>query len=182
MKTRILIIALALVFVSTLAVAKPFQGDVPAPFNVSADLCDDVVTVEWEACTYEGCAAKFSVVYYTTYWYEIYDDVDCEDCWPIEGEVEVELDYGTADELEGLVFTELGDGNFKLEIEKAIVDADFDAAFEDAMGDCLDCVEDYGFGDVYVKVKGLNPGKGKGRQNNEFSDAVLIEDCIQLLE
>ena len=67
MKTRILIIALALVFVSTLAVAGPppwakaksQPGDVPAPDAVWAELCDGLYTVTWETdCDYPG--TKFS--------------------------------------------------------------------------------------------------------------------------
>jgi len=176
MKTRILIIALALVFVSGLAVAAPFKGDVPAPFNVSAEHDGTTILAEWEACTYEGCATKFSVVFFTTATYYMdLEDPECDAC--MDGEIELELDYGTADELEGLVFTDLGDGDYMLEIDKAIVDADFAAAFEEAMGECFDCVDGYDLGTVYVKIKGLDPGKEKGRQNNEFSEPVELMDA-----
>jgi hypothetical protein len=176
MKTRILIIALALVFVSGLAVAAPFKGVVPVPFSVSAEHDGTTIQAEWEACTSADCATKFSVVFYTTFTYYM-DALDeaCVAC--TDGEVEVELDYGTADELEGLVFTDLGEGHYMLEIDKAIVDADFDAAFEAAMGECFECVDDYDNGTVYVKIKGLDPGKLKGRQNNEFSEPVELMDA-----
>lgn len=171
MKTRILIIALALVFVSGLAIATP------SPFDVSAEHDGTTIQVDWDACTsYPPCATKFSVVFYTTVAYSMdSEDPECDAC--VDGEVELELDYGTSDELEGLVFTgDFVNGVYMLEIEKAIVDADFDAALAEELGECYDCAS-YEIGTVYVKIKGLDPGKAKGRQNHEFSAPVELTEA-----
>lgn len=54
-------------------------------------------TAEWEARTYSGCATKISVVFSPRPLYEIYtEDPECDTC--MDGEVEIELDYCTADE------------------------------------------------------------------------------------
>jgi hypothetical protein len=187
MKTRILIIALAMVFVSALAMAGPGKGnniwgEVPAPYEVSANLCNGWYTVEWKTdCDYPG--TKFSVVFFADVTFAL-----TEECggFPFTDVIGIEVDFGTSDEMDGLEYAEpvcvCGEEpyncTYMLDVDEEVVDAAVVAAIEEALGDCLLVLDgDYDIGPISVKVKGLNPGKGKGRQNNMFSEAAAVVEC-----
>lgn len=122
-----------------------------APGNVRCTVEDGVIVVVWDDV--EG-ADKYSV------------DVEAE--YDIDGEIEVgEFSFGTSDRTDD---GEMGDPNLSialadLELCEEIVDEDGNVIGEVCHAPVA----------VRVKVKALNPGKGRGPQNHPFSEWCEVD-------
>jgi hypothetical protein len=71
--------------------------------------------------------------------------------------------------------------DYALFIDQDAVDLALETALEAALESYEGCeldIEDCQEYDVYVKVKGLDPGNNKGRQNNKFSNEVEESDPV----
>lgn len=124
-----------------------------APTGLTALVGTDAVSLDWEDVT---DAVKYSVDIEgaVTYWDAI-----------LPGEVvaPVEVSFGTSDRTDG---REMGDSDLTIAI------ADLAAAIAAELGISPDDVISL---DGIAKVKALEPGKDKGRQNNPFSDPVDLD-------
>ena len=89
-----------------------------------------------------------------TYWDEILGD---------EATASVEVSFGTSDRTDG---GEMGDSDLTIAID------DLAAAIAAELGIVADDVIAL---DGSAKVKALDPGNGKGRQNNPFSDPTDLD-------
>ncbi|MBC2714839.1 MAG: hypothetical protein HF978_05950 [Desulfobacteraceae bacterium] len=172
MKAKILIIALALVFVITVvpSMAKPkIYGDVDVPINVTVDAGEVETVICWDVPTGEeevvNPATKWSVVFFQSVTYT-YDE-SCEDTYCVDGEMVVEVDYGTMDE-----DVEFDDVALCLTVDQGMVEGELENFAISATPIC-ECEATYELGTVWAKVKGLAPAKGK-RQNNVFSEIVEV--------
>lgn len=139
---------------STPAMAKKGFGDLDPPKILSAAIANEEFCVTWEAVTE---AVKYSVDV----------DVNVDEYFDADGvgQTVVEFSFGT------------GDQSDPAATNLCIPLAEFTRTTYDENGDPIidangDPVMEQVSGTAHVKVKALNPGKGKGRQNNEFS-AVL---------
>jgi len=130
----------------TPAMAKKDFGDLGPPLNLSAAIDNDEFCVTWDEVL---GAVKYSVDV----------DVDVDEYFDDDGipQTVVEFSFGTGDQ------TDPADTNLCVPL------ADFTRTTYDENGDPI-IVQVYGT--AHVKVKALNPGKGNGRQNNEFSDVL----------
>jgi len=130
----------------TPAMAKKDFGDLNPPVIISAGIDGEEFCVEWESV--EG-AVKYSVDV----------DVDVDEYFDDEGlpQTVVEFSFGTGDQ------TDPAATNLCVPL------ADFTRTTYDENGDPIIIPV---FGTAHVKVKALNPGKGKGRQNNQFSEVL----------
>jgi len=115
----------------------------PAPQNFSADVVGDNVEFSWDAV--EG-AAKYSV------------DVDAAVTLVDGSELSAELSYGTSDRTDG---GDMADPD--LTVPAATILSDLAAV----LGVEVNAIAGV---DALARVKALNPGRGKGRQNNPFSN------------
>lgn len=151
------------------------KWQVEVPVINSAEVVEGDVVVCWStgSALPKAChpAAKWSVVLFSTLTYQIEDSCLYPLC--ANGQMQIELEYNTddADRIEGLYFDERG---LCLYIDQALVNADFENMLESALGDCAECLAGYQSGTLYAKVKGLGPGKGKGRHNNVFSATIPV--------
>jgi len=71
----------------------------------------------------------------------------------------VEFSFGTSDRTDGL---DISEPNLCVPLSAFVYDLNADGEIEQV------------YGPAYVKVKALDPGKDKGRQNNEFSEGLNI--------
>lgn len=122
-----------------------------APANVTCEVVEGMIFVAWDEV--EG-AVKYSV------------DVEAE--YDIEGEIEVlEFSFGTSDRTDG---GEMGDPDLLIDLEDlALCEEILDEDGEVIDVVCLSPVA------VRVKVKALDPGRGKGRQNHPFSEWCEVD-------
>jgi hypothetical protein len=128
----------------TPAMAKKKLGALPAPNNVNATVYPDKICLSWEAI---AGAVKYSLDF----------DVNVDRDGDSFTDTVVQLSFGTGDRTDG---GEPSDPNLCVPLTDFVFDIDGD--------DVLDQIS----GTAQVKVKALNPGKHKGRQNNAFSASV----------
>jgi hypothetical protein len=115
-----------------------------APLNFTATVVDSDVVFDWDDVV---GATKYSV--------------DIEAVVTVTGlaeDVTVELSYGTSDRTDG---GDMGDSDLTVPIDTILADIAAELG--------VDVADIEGF-DATAKAKALNPGKGKGRQNNPFSN------------
>ena len=124
-----------------------------APINLSVVVGVDAVSLDWDDVT---DAVKYSVDIEgaVTYWDAIL---------VAEATVPVEVSFGTSDRTDGGV---MGDSHLTITID------DLAAAIAAELGVLP---ADLTSLDGIAKVKALDPGKDKGRQNNPFSDPVDLD-------
>jgi hypothetical protein len=189
-------IAFGLLLSPAVVAANNVPGPVPAPTLLSAAYVDDDLCLEW---TDVPEAIKYSVELFGLATY-LYDDPNTlNDPNIIEGQVRVELSFGTSDRVDGGA---MGDPNLCIPVGDicdeviAIIDAELELMGIDpnALNSFIlgndNGIEDPN--DLYAQVKSLTPGKGNGagsggpnnpffgRQNNLFSDPLWIDplECI----
>ncbi len=148
-KRAILMLTVVSLLVGIPAFAVKGPGAVPAPATLSVDVVDDTVHCEWAEVT---VAVKYSVDVEgeVTYWRLISVDPDVYE----EATAEITIECGSTTALE--------------------MDIDTGDLAEAAALELGVPVEDLISFDGVVKVKGLDPGKDKGRQNNAFITAPLV--------
>jgi len=149
-KRVILMLTVVSLLLSITAFAAKEPGAVPAPGNLSVVVVGDTtVHCEWDEVTQ---AVKYSVDVEgeVTYWMLISEDPDVYE----EATAEITIECGSTTELE--------------------MDIGIDELAEAAALELGVPVEDLISFDGVVKVKGLDPGKDKGRQNNLFATDELI--------
>lgn len=122
-----------------------------APTGLSVDVDSAAVSLDWDDVT---GAVKYSVDIEGTVTYELLGD---------EATAFVEVSFGTSDRTDG---GEMGDSDLTIAID------DLAAAIAAELGIPAGDVTSL---DGIAKVKALDPGKGKGRQNNPFSDPVDLD-------
>jgi hypothetical protein len=118
----------------------------PAPTNLQVPVTDNVINASWDAV--DG-ALKYSVCIVAEY------DLDADG----EADMSEDFDFGTSDRTDGLP------------IDTPSLDIPLDALNLDLDGD--------GTAETIpvaarARVKALNPGHGRGNQNNPFSEFVDI--------
>ena len=119
----------------------------PPPTGFTALLTDGIIVTDWDDLP---GAAKYSV------------NIVAE--WDTDGDGiadwSVDFDFGTSDRTDDAL---MSDSFLNIPFEDVIVDSD---------------VNDDGYVDTLVgamaRVKGLNPGKGNGRQNNDFYAPFVV--------
>jgi hypothetical protein len=142
------------------AMAKNVAGALPVPTNMNCvlddttgDVTDDSICFNWDAVVVgDKDVPKYSVDI------EVPVDVDGDGF----EDMIVELSFGTSDRTDGLP---MSDPNLCVPLSELVYDYDVDG------NDIIDEIEQ-GIpltGTASAKVKALDPGKGKGRQNNTFS-------------
>jgi len=138
----ILIMVMVAMFASAV-IAKKESGDLDPPLN-PPNVTDvgDYICFDWDDVV---DAVKYSV------------DVEVVVTNPGFEGTEVELSFGTSDREDGLPISLS---------ELCVYKADFAFDLDDNPDTSLQVLT----GTAKAKVKGLNSGKGKGRQNNPFSD------------
>ncbi len=124
-----------------------------APTGLSAVVGADTVSLDWDDVT---DAVKYSVDIegIVTYWDDVLGD---------DATASVEVSFGTSDRTDG---GEMGDSDLTIAID------DLAAAIAAELGVLP---ADLTSLDGIAKVKALDPGKEKGRQNNPFSDPVDLD-------
>ena len=162
-------------------------GDIDAP-ELYLSSCAGEFGVYVYGTVTDPNTLKLSVVLIGEVSYSIVEG-DCPECNMELGDYiieEMELDFGSNDagELDypGLTCDydpDAADGSFEMFIPYSLTNLMAEAELADYIADqdCLSCVVDVEFGAAVAKAKGLAPGKGKGRQNNEFSVEVDIDWC-----
>lgn len=135
-----------------------------APANLTIVVGADTVDFDWDPVT---GAVKYSVDLEGTV---TFDYVDGDGLLQEDQTLEdVELSFGTSDRTDG---RDMGDSD--LTITKADLELALILAIQDALAlppENLVAVSEF---DGDAKVKALDPGKGKGRQNNPFSDPAAL--------
>jgi hypothetical protein len=117
-------------------------GSLDPPANVAVTVSDPDLVVSWDPVVN---ATKYSVCIVVDYDVDGIEGADCSE----------EFDFSTAD-VEG--FDPLAP-SLTIPIEELAYDCDDDGDLDTPLGGT-------------VRVKGLNPGKKAGRQNNPFSESV----------
>ena len=125
-----------------LCVAATVLAALVAPQSFTATVVGDSADFTWDPV--EG-ATKYSV------------DIEAVVTIAVLGDATVELSYGTSDRTDG---GDMSDPNLTVPIATILSDIAAELGVE---------VADIVSFDASAKVKALNPGKGKGRQNNPFS-------------
>jgi hypothetical protein len=140
-----------LAMAGVIAAANRARADhLEAPTGLTCDVVDDTIAADWDDV--DG-AVKYSVDVVAAY------DTDGDG----EPDETAEFSFGTSDRTDG---GEIGDSDLTIPLEDLVVGVDTDG----------DGVDDTFFEPVAaeLKVKALDPGKGKGRQNHPFSDPCII--------
>jgi hypothetical protein len=130
-------------------------ASLPAPTNFTATVVGDEIVFDWDDVV---GATKYSVDVEATVTY-----VDAS------GNVqsgEVELSYGTSDRTDG---GDMGDSDLTITVEQGLADLAAALGVDPAL------LEDAEI-EAWAAVKALDPGKGKGRQNNPFSNWDEIDE------
>lgn len=156
--TVLLVLALAVVAVAGSLGAKSEPGQVAQPQNLSVTYRSGNVVFSWDPV--EG-ATKYSL------------DTEGTITWSdgtVRSEASLEWDFGTDD---GIGVSGEADGKVFLAIPESVFVRLALAAIE-AEGADRETVVALKV-DGMAKVKGLDPGKGKGRQNNLFSEPAAFE-------
>jgi hypothetical protein len=142
----------SLLFALILAFALPLLavGSLLAPTNFSAVLSGGVISAIWDPVP---DAVKYSVNIFAGY------DTDAD----LEADVWLDYDFGTSDRTDGAL---MSDPYLDIPFADLVLEVDTD----------LDGVPDAFYDPISVeaKVKALAPGKGAGRQDNPFSDPVVV--------
>jgi len=125
-------------------------GSLPAPANFTAVLDGDLIKADWDDVI---GATKYSVCVVAEY------DVDGNG----EADMSMDFDFGTGDRIDGVPMSESW-----LEIPFAELTLDLD-------GDGVDEATPV---KAQARVKALNPGKGKGRQDNPFCEFVTVFEPV----
>ena len=115
--------------------------NLPVPENLTCSIVDDTVEFDWDDV---DVAVKYSVDV------EVPVDTDGDGV----ADMIVELSFGTSDRTDGGL---MGDSDLCVPLTEFVYDIDGDGVLDELSGSAT------------AKVKALNPGKGKGRQNNLFS-------------
>jgi hypothetical protein len=125
-------------------------GLLPAPTDFAAPIVGDVIQTSWTAVPE---AAKYSV------------NVVCEYDTDADGTADMswDFDFGTGDRTDGL---DMSEPSLEIPLADLVlgVDTDFDE-IPDTFYEPLS---------AQARVKALAPGKGKGRQDNLFSEFVGV--------
>jgi len=144
------LILISLIAVVALMFGTTAMAQLPAPTGLvcsladtDSDLVNDSVCCNWDDVS---GAAKYSV--------DIEIPVDTTD--PKDGiaDMVVELSFGTSDRTDGRL---MADSDLCIALTDLAYDINSDGLIEQISGD------------ADIKVKALDPGKGKGSQNNPFS-------------
>lgn len=122
-----------------------------APTGVTCEVVDDTIAADWDDV--DG-AVKYSVDVVAAY------DIDGDG----EPDEIAEFSFGTSDRTDD---GEIGDSDLTIALADLVVGVDSDG----------DGVEDTFFDPVaaMLKVKALDPGRGRGPQNHPFSEWCVIE-------
>jgi hypothetical protein len=121
-----------------------------APENVTCDVVDDEIVVDWDDV--DG-AAKYSVNVVAAY------DTDGNG----EADEIVEFDFGTSDRTDG---GEISDSDLTIPLDALVLGVDTDGdGEEDTFFDPVS---------VMLRVKALDSGQGKGPQNHPFSEWCVV--------
>ena len=135
-----------------------------APVNLAVVVGADTVDFDWD--TVIG-AVKYSVDLEGTV---TFDYVDGDGLLQEDQTLEdVELSFGTSDRTDGRDMVDSDLTVTKADLELALI-----LAIQDALAlppENFVAVSEF---DGEAKVKALDPGKGKGRQNNPFSDPAAL--------
>lgn len=162
MDTRICFTVALAVFFTSFCLAEPIPGDLAAPVMTSVNLDGDQICFEWTA---DPNAVKYSVDLEGTVAFV----ADANDV-----AIDIELSFGTSDRTDGADMSEpflcVDTDVICSEIAAILAELEYNPASYTLDG--------------FAKVKALNPGKGKGRQNNPFSEPVAIPtlSCQAALE
>lgn len=130
--------------------AVPALAALPAPENLTAAVASGDLVLDWDDV---AGAAKYSV------------DLELTVTYATDGEpqtVEVELSYGTSDRADG---GDMADSDLTIPLAIILEDIAAELGVDPSEITSLEAVGT-------AKVKALDPGKGKGRQNNPFSAPV----------
>ena len=141
-----------LALASVIGIAGDARADhLAAPTNVTCGIVDDVIAVDWDDV---AGAVKYSVNVVAAY------DTDGDG----EPDATAEFDFGTSDRTDGGL---ISDSDLTIPLEDLVIGVDTDG----------DGVPDTFFDPVaaMLRVKALDPGKGKGPQNHPFSDWCVVE-------
>lgn len=165
MRTKMVVSIMALLLLSVPAMAVKETGSLDAPvlesITIITDANGDSVFLDW---TDVNDAVKYSV--------DIKGSVEYFDSNSTSHvTVDVKLSFGTSDRTDG---KEMGESDL------AIAKDDLCASILDALAELgvnLDFVGDLEF-IATGKVKALDPGKDKGRQNNPFSNSLDLPAII----
>jgi hypothetical protein len=142
------VFVITLVLLTSMIFGVSTYAALPAPTNLNCAIVDDSICCDWDDVEY---AAKYSL--------DIEVPVDTSDPADGEADVIVEFSFGTSDRTDGL---DMSVSELCVPVSELVYDID---------GDLID---DQLTGDAYIKVKALDPGWGKGRQNNPFSDYTMV--------
>lgn len=136
-------------FALPLAFALPLLaiGVLAPPLNFTAVVNGDVIETDWDDVLN---AAKYSVDVIA-----IYDfDTDADGV----ADLSMDFDFGTSDRTDGLP---ISTSSLDIPIEDLMADVNGDTVLDSPIS-------------AVLRVKALNPGKGKGRQDNPFSAPVTL--------
>jgi hypothetical protein len=151
----------AIVAVFGLVMPIAAMASLPAPENLTVDVnsVSGTVVLDWNDV--DG-AVKYSVDIegVVTYWATTL--VDGNEV-VVEVNAPVEVSFGTSDRTDGGL---MGDSDLTLTFEE------IEAAIAAELG--VDVADLISFEDATAKVKALDPGKGKGPQNNPFCEPVPL--------
>ena len=156
--TMSLVLALAVVAVAGSLVAKSEPGQVAQPQNLTVAYRSGYVVFSWDPV--EG-ATKYSL---DTEGIITWSDGAARYETSLEWDVGTEDGIGVSGEADGKVFLAIPESVF-VRLALAAIEA------EGADRETVVALKV----DAMAKVKGLNPGKGKGRQNNLFSEPAAFE-------
>jgi hypothetical protein len=127
-------------FFASLFVLPLFAFALPAPTNFTVSFDGTTIATDWDDVS---GATKYSVNIVAEY------DLD-GDTIP---DISVDYDFGTGDRTDGGL---MSDSYLDIPVDSLLYDSDADGT-----GDLAPVV-------AAARVKALNPGKGNGRQNNDF--------------
>ena len=125
-----------------------------APTGLSAVVGADTVSLDWDDNVIEAVKYSVDIEGMVTYWDAIL---------LAEATASVEVSFGTSDRTDGGV---MGDSDLTIAIDDLA--AAIAAELGIPAGDVISL-------DGIAKVKALDPGKDKGRQNNPFSTPVDLD-------
>jgi hypothetical protein len=129
----------------TVCAAATLLAALAAPLNFTAIVSGDDVVFDWDPVV---DATKYSV------------DIEAEVTVAALGEETVELSFGTSDRTDG---GDMSDSDLTVPIATILSEIAAELGVDEA--DIISF-------DATAKVKALNPGRGKGRQNNPFSNTA----------